>query len=97
MAINLQKGQKIDIGLSKITVGLGWDPNEGTGHDFDLDASAIMINSERKLLSDNHFIFYNKGTYFSALTVRIFGPNSRHPHVSLVEQPLFVIAHEITF
>ena len=59
MAINLQKGQKIDIGLSKITVGLGWDPNEGTGHDFDLDASAIMINSERKLLSDSHFIFYN--------------------------------------
>jgi tellurium resistance protein TerD len=59
MAINLQKGQKIDIGLSKITVGLGWDPNEGTGKDFDLDASAIMINSERKLLSENHFIFYN--------------------------------------
>lgn len=59
MAINLQKGQKIDIGLSKITVGLGWDPNEGTGHDFDLDASAIMINSERKLISENHFIFFN--------------------------------------
>ena len=45
MAINLQKGQKIDIGLTKLTVGLGWDPNEGTGHDFDLYASAIMINS----------------------------------------------------
>ena len=59
MAINLQKGQKIDIGLSKITVGLGWDPNEGTGHDFDLDASAIMINGNRKLISENHFIFYN--------------------------------------
>jgi tellurium resistance protein TerD len=40
-------------------VGLGWDPNESTGYDFDLDASAIMINSQRKLLSDNHFIFYN--------------------------------------
>ena len=37
MAINLQKGQKIDIGLSKMTVGLGWNPNEGTGYDFDLD------------------------------------------------------------
>jgi predicted 2-oxoglutarate/Fe(II)-dependent dioxygenase YbiX len=49
MAINLQKGQKIDVGLSKITVGLGWDPNEGTGYDFDLDDSAIMINSNRKL------------------------------------------------
>ena len=59
MAINLQKGQKIDIGLSRITVGLGWDPNEGTGNDFDLDASAIMINSERKLLGENYFIFYN--------------------------------------
>ncbi len=59
MAINLTKGQKIDIGLSKITVGLGWDPNEGTGHDFDLDASAIMINESRKLLSEQHFVFYN--------------------------------------
>ncbi|MDG1276468.1 MAG: TerD family protein [Algoriphagus sp.] len=59
MAINLQKGQKIDIGLSKITVGLGWDPNEGTGHDFDLDASAIMINQSRKLISEQHFVFYN--------------------------------------
>lgn len=59
MAINLRKGQKIDIGLSKITVGLGWDPNEGTGADFDLDASAIMINSKRKLLGEKYFIFYN--------------------------------------
>ena len=59
MAINLQKGQKIDIGLSKITVGLGWDPNEGTGYDFDLDASAIMINENRKLLNEQHFVFYN--------------------------------------
>lgn len=59
MAINLQKGQKIDIGLTNMTIGLGWDPNEGTGHDFDLDVSAIMINEQRKLPSDNHFIFYN--------------------------------------
>ncbi|MBS1570951.1 MAG: TerD family protein [Bacteroidetes bacterium] len=59
MAINLQKGQKIDIGLTKMTIGLGWDPNEGTGHDFDLDASAFMIDVKRKLVSENHFIFYN--------------------------------------
>ena len=59
MAINLQKGQKIDIGLSKMTIGLGWDPSEGTGHTFDLDASAIMIDSNRKLLSESHFVFYN--------------------------------------
>lgn len=59
MAINLQKGQKIDIGLSKMTIGLGWDPSEGTGRTFDLDASAIMIDSNRKLLSESHFVFYN--------------------------------------
>lgn len=59
MAINLQKGQKIDIGLTRINVGLGWDPNEGTGFDFDLDASAIMIDENRKLLGEEYFIFYN--------------------------------------
>lgn len=59
MAINLQKGQKINIGLSKLTVGLGWDPNEGTGHDFDLDASAFILNGDRKLSKESHFIFYN--------------------------------------
>lgn len=59
MAINLQKGQKIDLGLTKMTIGLGWDPNEGTGHDFDLDASAIMIDADRKLVGDEYFVFYN--------------------------------------
>lgn len=59
MAINLQKGQKIDIGLTKLTIGLGWDPNEGTGHAFDLDASAFLLNQDRKLGKESHFIFYN--------------------------------------
>lgn len=59
MAINLVKGQKIDIGLSKITVGLGWDPNEGTGFDFDLDASAIMMNVNRTLVEEEYFVFFN--------------------------------------
>ena len=59
MAINLQKGQRIDIGLTKMIIGLGWDPNDGTGYDFDLDASAIMIDSQRKLVSEDYFVFYN--------------------------------------
>ncbi|MCZ2100805.1 MAG: TerD family protein [Chitinophagales bacterium] len=58
MAINLQKGQKIDIGLTKMTIGLGWDPNEGTGQDFDLDASAFMIDGNRLIPSENFFVFY---------------------------------------
>jgi len=59
MAINLQKGQRIDLGFTKMTIGLGWDPNEVTGYDFDLDASAIMIDSQRKLVSEDYFVFYN--------------------------------------
>ena len=57
MAINLQKGQKINIGLSKMSVGLGWTPNEGTGNDFDLDASAFMIDSNRLIPKEEYFIF----------------------------------------
>lgn len=58
MAITLTKGQKIDIGLSKISVGLGWNPNEGTGHDFDLDASAFMIDNNRLIPTEEFFVFY---------------------------------------
>lgn len=59
MAINLEKGQRIGIGLQKAGIGLGWDPNEGTGFDFDLDASAFLLNQSGKLISDSHFVFYN--------------------------------------
>ena len=58
MAINLQKGQKIDIGLANISVGLGWNPNEGTGAAFDLDASAFMIDASRAIPSEGYFVFY---------------------------------------
>ena len=51
MIANLPKGLKINIGLSKITIGLGRDPNEGTGYDFDLDASVIIISEKRKLVN----------------------------------------------
>lgn len=59
MAINLTKGQRIEIGLSKVGVGLGWDPNDGTGYDFDLDASAFMLGDNKKLPADEYFVFYN--------------------------------------
>ena len=59
MAISLEKGQRIEIGLSKVSVGLGWDPNEGSGFDFDLDASAFMLGSDKKLPKDEFFVFYN--------------------------------------
>ena len=61
MAIRLEKGQRIsmDKGLTLVGVGLGWDPNEGTGCDFDLDASAFMLGSNGKIPADEYFVFYN--------------------------------------
>lgn len=65
MAINLQKGQKIDLtktnpGLSKVIVGLGWDVNKyDGGQDFDLDASAFLLDAQGKASSDKDFIYFN--------------------------------------
>ena len=59
MAIELEKGQRIGIKLEKVGVGLGWDPNEGSGEDFDLDASAFMLGENHKLPRDEFFVFYN--------------------------------------
>lgn len=57
--INLQKGQRIEVALEKVCVGLGWDPNTTGGDDFDLDASAFMLGANHKLPADEFFVFYN--------------------------------------
>lgn len=64
MAVNLTKGQKVDLtkgnpGLSKIIVGLGWDTNKyDGGADFDLDAAAFLLGTNGKVASDSDFVFY---------------------------------------
>lgn len=60
MAINLQKGQRETINSPKFTIGLGWDTNSSsTGTGFDLDASVFILGENKKILSDQHFVFYN--------------------------------------
>ncbi|OCR01850.1 chemical-damaging agent resistance protein C [Oscillatoriales cyanobacterium USR001] len=65
MPVSLTKGQRVSLekispGLSEVFVGLGWDVKAtDTGHDFDLDASVFLLGANEKLISDNHFIFYN--------------------------------------
>ena len=58
--INLEKGQRIsmDKGLSLVGVELGWNPNEGTGFDFDLDASAFMLGENGQIPQQDFFVFY---------------------------------------
>lgn len=77
MAINLKKGQRInlskeDASLSRIMVGLGWDPIQPTGNsggllkslfgsqqaEIDCDASVFMLNSNDKLKNKKHIVYF---------------------------------------
>lgn len=75
MAINLQKGQKVDLTkgnprLSKLIVGLGWDTNKyDGGADFDLDAAAFLLGDNGKVPSDSDFIFYSNLQHSSGAVV----------------------------
>ncbi len=65
MAISLNKGGRLSLdkeapGLKKVLIGLGWDARATDGVDFDLDASAFMLNASGKVRSDADFIFYNQ-------------------------------------
>lgn len=67
--INLSKGGRVNLskeapGTQKFRIGLGWDANgTDTGTDFDLDVSVFLCKydaqSNPKLISDQHFVFYN--------------------------------------
>jgi len=60
MAINLEKGQRVNVNLPKFIVGLGWDANtSASGQEFDLDASVFVLGENKKMLADDYFIFYN--------------------------------------
>ena len=66
MSVVLSKGGNVsltkeagDAGLTAVVVGLGWDVRTTTGVDYDLDASALLCGANGKVLSDNHFVFYN--------------------------------------
>lgn len=65
MGVSLSKGGNVSLtkqagaaGLSAATVGLGWDARTTTGTQFDLDASALAVRSDGRVVSDKHFVFY---------------------------------------
>ena len=64
MGVSLSKGGNVSLtkeapGLTAVTVGLGWDARSTTGTDFDLDASAILVDPNGKATSDGDFVFFN--------------------------------------
>ena len=83
MSINLQKGQTIDlrksenssttINLSKLTIGLGWDINEGSST-YDLDAIAILLDKDGKLADNTDIVYYGSKDHYSG-KIRLTGDN----------------------
>jgi tellurium resistance protein TerD len=64
MGVSLTKGGNVSLtkeapGLTAVAVGLGWDLRTTTGQDFDLDTSAIALGADKKVVSDQHFVFFN--------------------------------------
>ncbi|WP_431679545.1 TerD family protein [Kitasatospora sp. KL5] len=67
MGVSLAKGGNVSLskeapGLTAVIVGLGWDVRSTTGADFDLDASALLCGESGRVLTDQHFVFYNNLT-----------------------------------
>ncbi|HEU0102339.1 MAG TPA: TerD family protein [Mycobacteriales bacterium] len=67
MGVSLSKGGNVSLtkeapGLTAVTVGLGWDIRSTTGTDFDLDASAILVDAGGKVTGDKDFVFFNNLT-----------------------------------
>ncbi|MGY0056358.1 TerD family protein [Streptomyces sp. LZ34] len=66
MAVSLSKGSNYSLtrtepGLASVVIGLGWKVNTGPG-DVDLDASALVLGGDGRVLSDQHFVFFNNRT-----------------------------------
>ncbi|MFL6162069.1 MAG: TerD family protein [Jatrophihabitantaceae bacterium] len=65
MSVSLSKGGNVSLtkqapNLKSVIVGLGWQERTTSGADFDLDASALMLNAGGRILSDAHFVFFNQ-------------------------------------
>ncbi len=58
MAINLVKGQRVEIGLSKLIVEMGWKVNPSAKPSYDLDASTFLLRSNGEIGVEEDFVFY---------------------------------------
>ena len=58
MAINLVKGQRVEIGLSKLIVEMGWKVNPNAQPPYDLDASTFLLRANGEIGVEEDFVFY---------------------------------------
>lgn len=65
VSLNLNKNESLDLhkavaNLKKVNVALGWKANDGNGGDFDVDATAFLLDSNGKVYNGiKCVVFYN--------------------------------------
>lgn len=110
MSISLNKGQNISLKkaasesgsyspLSKIQVFLSWDERVTDGADFDVDASAFLLDANGKITTTADFIFYGQLAHTSGAVIHqgddSKGLNGEEIVVDLTLLPVFI--HKIAF
>lgn len=61
MAINLikmERGQRVEIGLTHLTVEMGWKVNPNADPSYDLDASTFLLRNNGEIGHEYDFVFY---------------------------------------
>ncbi|KJD43781.1 TerD family protein [Paenibacillus terrae] len=65
MSISLKKGHKVDLtkshpDLTKVTIGLGWDPVKSGffSSNIDCDASAVLLDETGKLTKNANLVYF---------------------------------------
>jgi len=92
MAINLQKGQTIDLrkndkgetfDLTRVTIGLGWDIRQKSSNssdsEYDLDAIAFVLDSNKKIANLGREVEFNGNKFNFIGSDIIFYNNQKHP------------------
>lgn len=69
MAINLIKGQRVEIetSLSRLIVEMGWKVNPNADPPYDLDASTFLLGNSGQIENEADFVFYGSPNRVPAL------------------------------
>ena len=69
MAINLVKGQRVEIesSLSRLEVEMGWKVNPNAEPPYDLDASTFLLGNSGQIEHEADFVFYGSSNRIPAL------------------------------
>jgi tellurium resistance protein TerD len=63
----MKRGSNVSLtreipGLKRLVLGVAWDGGSARGIDDDLVFAALLCNADDKIISDEHFVFFNQLT-----------------------------------